>query len=635
MKKLLGAIFIILIGLMGCNLANDPYQEIPQNTNTGGDDDDDNPIDDTELNYVFDLSALSTITITISSNEWNKILTNYDVNDGNETSVIAQIFSFNKNGTEDIETNIGFRIRGNTSRERPEGSTGLLHSASSPDWHHAHFRIDFTETTNVNRFHGLRAINLKWFKEDLDYCREVYNYDLFRRFGVWTAPRSSYAKLYIKIAEDPSTAYFGIYEMVESIDRSFLRIRFGNADQKDGNLWKCLWGANMDTPINNSDIGIENIPLFGSAFRPCYDFKAYNENFYSNKYEAFTNEAAPQMRDFVSKLNTLTGTAFVAWITNAMDVDLFLKTYAVSVAVGMWDDYWASYGNNYYFYFANNGKAYFIPYDYDNSLGVSYSYGSYVGTLGVDNTGTRSFLDWNGSEDNPPLIAKILGQTIFMNKYKTYIEQLINPTNHYFTFIDSTNRITSWQTMVNSYVANDTGEDMSIVDSSYTGWAYLDYYMLLTGDDSGAASSAPGANYFRTRIKTACTDLGLNYSLYRDAGLGGGGSTNTNSSDPLASDTTAYSTMYIAGDFNSWGTGSNPMTLLSNSLWSVTVSGVSSGDEYKFMNTTSWSDADWGDGDYPNDGVAVLEAPNNMTCDKSGTVKFYFDDSTYEYWTSY
>jgi spore coat protein CotH len=53
-----------------------------------------------------------------------------------------------------------------------------------------------------------------------------------------------------------------------------------------------------------------------------------------------------------------------------MDVNLFLKTYAVNVTVGMWDDYWSN-SNNYYFYFDAAGKFYFIPYDYDNTLGTS------------------------------------------------------------------------------------------------------------------------------------------------------------------------------------------------------------------------------------------------------------------------
>lgn len=49
----------------------------------------------------------------------------------------------------------------------------------------------------------------------------------------------------------------------------------------------------------------------------------------------------------------------------------FLKTYAIrNVTVGMWDDYWSN-SNNYYFYFDAAGKFYFIPYDYDNTLGTS------------------------------------------------------------------------------------------------------------------------------------------------------------------------------------------------------------------------------------------------------------------------
>ena len=38
------------------------------------------------------------------------------------------------------------------------------------------------------------------------------------------------------------------------------------------------------------------------------------------------------------------------WFISNMDVDLFLKTYAANVILGMWDDYWTNM-NNYYFYF--------------------------------------------------------------------------------------------------------------------------------------------------------------------------------------------------------------------------------------------------------------------------------------------
>ena len=47
-----------------------------------------------------------------------------------------------------------------------------------------------------------------------------------------------------------------------------------------------------------------------------------------------------------------------------------LKTYAVNVMVGMWDDYWNN-SNNFYFYFDGVKKILFHSYDYDNTLGTS------------------------------------------------------------------------------------------------------------------------------------------------------------------------------------------------------------------------------------------------------------------------
>lgn len=571
-------------------------------------------IDNEDLNYVFDLEALPTITITLSSNEWNKLLTNFDWNPGNEEKVIAATFSFDKNGVIEYEYNIGFRIRGNSSRIRPE-TNSILHDSISPEWNHAHFKLDFTETADTNRFHKLRSMNLKWFKDDMDYCREVYNYNLFQLAGVWTAPRVSYARLYIKIAEDPTAAYFGVYEMIEPIDRSYLKARFGDVDQNKGNLWKCLWGANMSSTIPDGNIGIEDIYLYDDyqSFRPAYDMKTYDNDTYTDKYSAFTNSAAPQIRDFVSKLNSLTGDAFVAWITEAMDVDLFLKTYAVSVAVGMWDDYWINNGNNYYFYFANNGKAYFIPYDYDNSLGISKLIG---------NTGTQSFLDWNGSSDDPPLIAKILGVPAFMDKYKTYIEQIINPANRLFSFVASTNRIRTWQTMISPYVANDTGDDMAIIDSSatYDHWAGTEDYYLLTGDDT-----YPDANYFRTRIKTACANLGLNYSLYDDQ-QGATGDTNGGGSGYLYS----YDQIYLRGSFlNSWQ-GNLPMSLVGDHTWQVSTTLTGLTNKFKFDTTTNWTGVDWGEVSTNRDGIADIyqsSIPTTLT----GTVRFTFNDLTYVY----
>jgi hypothetical protein len=298
------SLLVVLFFAAGCNSPPEEFSTVttslPGTTTTVY-----NPvIDDEDLNYVFDLETLPTITITISSNEWNKLLTNFDWNPNNEDKVIAAVFAFDKNGVVEYEYNIGFRLRGNTSRIRPEGYyPGELHSATAPDWHHAHFKLDFTETADTNRFHKLRSLNLKWFKDDTDYCRELYNYNLFQLAGVWTAPRVSYTRLYIKISEDSAPAYFGVYEMIEPIDRSFLKARFGDVDQNKGNLWKCLWGANMASTIPDYNIGIEDIYLYddSQSFRPAYDMKSYDNDTYTDKYS--DSRIPPRHRSGTSSAN--------------------------------------------------------------------------------------------------------------------------------------------------------------------------------------------------------------------------------------------------------------------------------------------------------------------------------------------
>ncbi len=78
------------------------------------------------------------------------------------------------------------------------------------------------------------------------------------------------------------------------------------------------------------------------------------------------------------QLTSRSGRDFHDWIAQVCDVELLLRTYAVNVAVGMWDDYWNN-TNNFYIYFNSDDpdryEFFFIPYDYDNTLGTSSSCG--------------------------------------------------------------------------------------------------------------------------------------------------------------------------------------------------------------------------------------------------------------------
>lgn len=438
-------------------------------------------IEEPKSNSVFQLEEIPEIKLELNLNDWNKLLTNFDINPQNEEYVPA-VFKISGQGATLQLDSIGIKPRGNTSRRRPEGSYGQLHNTLNPNWNHCHFGLDFGKYKNNQEYKGLEKMILKWFKDDANYVREIYSYDLFRKFGVWTAARASYARLTIQVKGDSKPAYYGVYGMIENVDVKYINYRKNLFGGEGGNLWKCTYSAGGPANLMNAtSMGVESVKL-----------NAANSKYYS--YDLKTNKsnltaAKAQFTEFITQLNTKTGANFEQWISNKMNVNLFLKTMAVNVMLGMWDDYWGN-GNNYYLYFSPNGKVYFIPYDYDNSLGTSLSAGFF-------NTGTQNLLTW-GKMNESPLITKILKIEKYRLQYQAYITELADSRNALFNAESSMERIAKWQNKIAPYVSNDTGEDMSIQDLPAP-WATDSYYRLLSGNDE-AGQNGP-ANYFKTRIK--------------------------------------------------------------------------------------------------------------------------------------
>ncbi len=434
--------------------------------------------------YVFDINALPEITITVPLAEWNLLLENFDINSNNDEKVVAN-FSFKKDGKISEVKNVGLRIRGNTSRRRPEGFKGEPHNPNNPNWHHAHFSIKFDEYVNKRLFYSIDHLILKWFKDDGMYCREIYCYDLFKRFGVWSAPRASYAKLTINVEGGAEPAYFGVYAMIEGVNDSFLDYRKeqGKWSSSKGNLWKAKFGMADLSYMDDWRMGVSNVTLDPTqSVEYIYDLK-------TNKRTGL-DAAKNELKSFINNMNPLKSgsIALKNYLETNMDVDLFLRAYAVNVMVGMWDDYWMS-ANNYYFYFDTNGKFYFIPFDYDNTLGTSL----YV------NAGNHDMLNWGPKDGSRVLMRKVMSIKEYEDRYKDYIKELADPNNDLFYTTKSIARIQSWHAMIGPYIANDTNQDMVLVDvPGY--WGNADFYRVLTGNDEGGENGP--ANFFKTKIKS-------------------------------------------------------------------------------------------------------------------------------------
>lgn len=412
--------------------------------------------------YVFDPSVIPEIHISVPLQQWNALLQAYD-KDKRTVGYFHCNVNYQKGQEKTSVSDAGIRLKGNTSRRRPEGSEGETHSATGTDWHHCHFGLNFQEYVQDDKHtvHGVRQVYLKWFKDDPAYCRELYCYDLFRRFGVWTAVHDVYARVWIRVEGDASETYLGVYEMLEQLDRNYLKPRLAQFGNADGNFWKCRW----NTGLNSVDDGLFGIDDNDSNHPP-YELKT------NTKDPALREAAFAQIKDFILKVRGKTGESFRTWITQVTDVDLLLKTYAVNVAVGMWDDYWNNC-NNYYLYFDSSDKYdyhfWFIPYDYDNTLGTSQ---------GMD-AGRQNPLHWGN--DGNPLIAKILSYPEWKAKYIGYLKELCAGD---FSYAASLARIRAWQALVAPYVSNDTGEDMVIEDRPASWGNHPEYRLLQDGTNN-------------------------------------------------------------------------------------------------------------------------------------------------------
>ncbi len=435
-----------------------------------------NVVDDGVV-YVWDESVIPEIRMEVTKDEWNAFLRRFDEYQQNSDYFHCD-FTYTK-GNEVIKIEDGgFRMRGNTSRRRPDGNGGQDHVTNGADWHHCHFALNFRKfhKDNDHTVNGIRKVNLKWFKDDPCYVRELYCYDLFRRYGIWTSAFDTYCRLWIHVEGDSEPAYFGVYEMIEPIDDEFIERRVNQFENDKGYLWKCVYGEAGPADLRGADDWKFNYDQ-DNGVNYTYEFKGDEEDF---------TAAREQIKDFILKLTGKSDESFYKWINEVCDVEFLLKTYAVNVAVGMWDDHWNN-GNNFYLYFNStdkyNYKVYLLPYDYDNTLGTSSN-------CGVQNdSGRHDPYKWGSTG---LLMERLMKFDDFREMYKNALQELVDPANGLFHMDASVPRIQAWQSKIAPYVKNDTGEDMEIKDRP-AGWGNHGEYRLM---DTGAD------NFFRVKTET-------------------------------------------------------------------------------------------------------------------------------------
>ncbi|MCC6724378.1 MAG: CotH kinase family protein [Saprospiraceae bacterium] len=328
-------------------------------------------------------------------------------------------FVFDNGQIKDTVENIGIKIKGNTSIWANKKS----------------FRISFNTYEEGRKWQGLEKLNLNGNHNDPLSARAKISCDLLRSMGV-IGSRANHVKLYV------NGIYYGLYINVEHVDEQFVKLRYGS---DEGNLYKCLWPADLVFKGNNPNL--------------------YKEELGGRRaYELVTNTSLDDYSDlaqFIAVLNNTPIADLPCELEKLFNVDAYLKTLAFDVLDGNWDGYAYNKNNFYLYHNPVTDKFEYIPYDLDNTLGIDW--------LGVDWI-TQNVYSWAPTNQARPLVQRLMAVPAYKKRFTQYMRsflQTVFTTESLFPYLDSLKALIRPALQADSYYPQDYGFDMDDFDNAW------------------------------------------------------------------------------------------------------------------------------------------------------------------------
>ena len=368
---------------------------------------------------VYDDSQMAIIEITVDPENLIWIYENVE----SDSFHLATIH-FQNGYIDEIIDSVGFRLRGNTSRNAQKKS----------------FKLDFNHFISGRDFYDVEKINLNGEHNDPSIVRSKLCWDFYQEIGV-PSTRASHTKVFI------NGVYYGLYISVEHIDDTFLN---RNYEDDSGNLWKCIWPADLTYRGDNPE-----------DYYPYYDD--------TRPYELKTNE---EEYDY-SKLARLI--RIINQVPDSLELVLSIKEtlqyFAVNILTGSWDDYRFLRNNFYLYHNPSDDLIHWIPYDYDNSFSVDW--------FDIDWSSINPYDYAVIDGDGRPLTDYLFSHVRYKNLFTHFLEFYINTS---FNNSEWDNQLDSWHNASMAAAQNDEwrtldyGFNMSDFNSSY-GYNYQNQHI--------------------------------------------------------------------------------------------------------------------------------------------------------------
>jgi hypothetical protein len=324
-----------------------------------------------ENGHVFTAEEIPQIHITIDPDSLSELYMEENWYSNHEYP--AQVV-FQANGASDTLSPVGFRFRGNTSRDKLKKS----------------FKVSFNTFIQGQKYFGLEKLNLNAEVNDPAMMRSRLCWELYRALEV-PAPRSNHVQVYI------NGNYYGLYLNTEHIDEEFCDNRFGS---QAGNLYKCRYPANLDYMGSNPD-NYKTAPWGPRT----YELKTNTElDNYSD------------LAEFIGFLNLESDEDLECGLSKYFNVYSYLKVAAIDVLTGNWDGYIYNQNNFYLYHNPTTDQFEYIPYDTDNTWGIDW--------LGR-NWSNRNLYTWSQTGQPRPLFNRLMDIDSFRDVFSYHIGNLL------------------------------------------------------------------------------------------------------------------------------------------------------------------------------------------------------------------
>lgn len=357
-----------------------------------------------DLDLLYDDSQVAIIEITVDPQALTWIYDNVQSDSLHQSTV-----HFTNAHIDETIENVGFRLRGNTSRNAEKKS----------------FKLSFNSFVPGRKFYDVEKLNLNGEHNDPSIIRSKIAWDHYGQTSL-SAPRAAHCAVYI------NEVYYGLYISVQHIDEEFLKHEFAD---DSGNLWKCLWPADLTYRGPNA-----------SDYYPYWDDR--------RPYELKTNVETYDYNELAQLITTLHLTpqeTLPDSLEQVLVVSDVLKYAAMNVLLGNWDDYWFLRNNFYLYHEPARDQIRFIPYDYDNNLGIDW--------FNVDWTAVDpyDFITIEETQGDAPGARPLMERIMEIPQYRNLYTHILEFYQHHITELSLWEpRLDSLKTMITPWVELDT-----------------------------------------------------------------------------------------------------------------------------------------------------------------------------------